>query len=229
MAPLVFWTHKGMRAIFTLPKFSLNTLKGFEGKALIISIIVLLPYFNILIFKDSNLRYWHMNNAQSMFKAAVSKSSFEITSDGDALFVNGVPLDWDLTKISEGRFHILLENRSYRAEVIRTDRNSKSVVININGRIYTVELKDKLDLLLDEMGLNSGSAGKVNNVKAPMPGLIIDLRVTQGDTVKTGDPLLVLEAMKMENVLKSPGDGTVKSIKVKRGDSVEKNQVLIEF
>jgi biotin carboxyl carrier protein len=59
--------------------------------------------------------------------------------------------------------------------------------------------------------------------------LIIDMKVQPGDTVKVGDPLLILEAMKMENMLKSPGDGVVKSVKVKKGDTVEKNQVLIEF
>ena len=57
----------------------------------------------------------------------------------------------------------------------------------------------------------------------------INLKVAEGDTVKAGDQLLILEAMKMENILKSPGDGVVKKIKVKKGDSVEKNQVLIEF
>jgi biotin carboxyl carrier protein len=62
-----------------------------------------------------------------------------------------------------------------------------------------------------------------------MPGLIIDLKVNQGDIVKAGDTLLILEAMKMENIIKSTGEGTVKNVKVKKGDSVEKNQVLIEF
>ena len=70
---------------------------------------------------------------------------------------------------------------------------------------------------------------KVNNVRAPMPGLIIDLKVRNGDTVKAGDALLILEAMKMENIIKAPGDATVKSVKVSKGDGVEKNQVLIEF
>jgi biotin carboxyl carrier protein len=69
----------------------------------------------------------------------------------------------------------------------------------------------------------------VNHIKAPMPGLIIDLRVKEGDVVKQNDPLIILEAMKMENVIKSPGDGTVKAVKVQKGNSVEKNQVLIEF
>jgi biotin carboxyl carrier protein len=83
--------------------------------------------------------------------------------------------------------------------------------------------------LLEKMGISAANAGKVNNIKAPMPGLIITLKVAVGDTVKAGDQLLILEAMKMENILKSPGDGVVKKIKVKKGDSVEKNQVLIEF
>ena len=79
------------------------------------------------------------------------------------------------------------------------------------------------------MGMNNTSAGKINSLKAPMPGLIIDLKVKAGDTVKQNDPLLILEAMKMENIIKSPGEGVVKLVKIKKGDSVEKNQVLIEF
>ena len=164
-----------------------------------------------------------------MYKATVNKNSFKITLDDSSVSVNEIPLDWDLVRVSDGFFHVLLDNRSYSAEVIGIDSLSKSVVLKVNGRKYSVQIKDKFDLLLDELGMNSGKAGKVNNIKAPMPGLIIDLRVKEGDLVKMGNPLLVLEAMKMENILKAPGDGTVKSIKVKRGDSVEKNQVMIEF
>jgi biotin carboxyl carrier protein len=164
-----------------------------------------------------------------MYKAIVNKNSFEITSDDSSLIVNGIALNWNLVKISDGHFHILLDNKSYRAEVVKTDDHTKSLSIKINGRTYEVELKDKFDLLLEQMGMNRGVAGKVNNIKAPMPGLIIDLRVKEGDHVKTGDPLLILEAMKMENIIKAAGESTVKSVKVKKGDSVEKNQVLIEF
>jgi biotin carboxyl carrier protein len=164
-----------------------------------------------------------------MYKTTVNSNSFEITNDDNLLLVNGEHLDWDIVKISEGYFHILLNKRSYRAEVLSVDKRTKSFSFKINGRTYNVKLKDKFDLLLEKLGMNTGVTGKVNNIKAPMPGLIIDLRVKEGDEVKTGDALLILEAMKMENIIKAPGDSVVKSVRVKKGDSVEKNQVLIEF
>jgi biotin carboxyl carrier protein len=79
------------------------------------------------------------------------------------------------------------------------------------------------------MGMSAAASAKVNNIKAPMPGLIIDLRVKAGDTVAAGDTLVILEAMKMENSIKSPAAATVRTVKVGKGDSVEKGQVLIEF
>jgi len=79
------------------------------------------------------------------------------------------------------------------------------------------------------MGISNLDSAQVNDMKAPMPGLILDILVTPGQEVKKGDQLLILEAMKMENVLKAPGDGTVSSIEVAKGDSVEKGQVLIKF
>jgi biotin carboxyl carrier protein len=164
-----------------------------------------------------------------MYKAIVNDKSFEITSNEDGLAVNGSPFNWDVARIADGYFHILYENKSFRAEIIKTDTAAKTVSVKINGNHYTVALKDKFDLLLEKMGLTNTSAAKVNTIKAPMPGLIIDLKIKAGDTVKAGEPLLILEAMKMENILKSPGEGIVKNVKIKKGDSVEKGQVLIEF
>lgn len=164
-----------------------------------------------------------------MLKATVNKKEFSIVPSEEGLVLNGSPLSWDFVKIKDGHFHILYQNKSYHAEVVKVDFATKSVNLKINNNRYTVDVKDKFDLLLEKMGISSANAGKVNNIKAPMPGLIINLKVAEGDTVKTGDQLLILEAMKMENILKSPGDGVVKKIKVKKGDSVEKNQILIEF
>jgi biotin carboxyl carrier protein len=164
-----------------------------------------------------------------MQKATVNKKDFTIEHTDDKLLVNGNALNWDVVNLNNGHFHILNEGKSYQAEIIKADAITKSVTLKINNNRYTVEVKDKFDLLLEKMGMSSATANKVNNIKAPMPGLIINLKVAEGDTVKAGDQLLILEAMKMENILKSPGDGVIKKIKVKKGDSVEKNQVLIEF
>ena len=164
-----------------------------------------------------------------MYKVQVDKHAFEVELSDEGFTANGKPLSWDLSKIQDGYFHILLNNSSYRAEVVERDVSGKNMVIKVNGRSYPVAIKDKFDLLLEKMGMNANAAAKVNNVRAPMPGLIIELKVKDGDNVKAGDTLLILEAMKMENIIKAPGDATVRSVKVSMGDGVEKNQVLIEF
>jgi biotin carboxyl carrier protein len=164
-----------------------------------------------------------------MYQAKLNGKTFDVIQNDDKFTISGQSFQWDFSKISEGNFHIIYKGKSYRAEVVKADRATKSFTLKINNKVQTVEVKDKFDLLLEKMGMANGAASKVNNIKAPMPGLVIDLKVKAGDTVKTGDPLLILEAMKMENIIKSPGDATIKNIKAKKGDSVEKGQVLIEF
>lgn len=164
-----------------------------------------------------------------MLKATVNKTEYEISQEGDHWIINGGPIDWDLVKVSDTYFHIIHQKKSYRAEVVKAELSTKTFLLKINGRHYSVAVKDKFEMLLEKMGMNAGVTNKVNSIKAPMPGLIIDLKVKVGDEVKAGEPLLVLEAMKMENIIKSPGDGKVKSVKIEKGNSVEKGQVLIEF
>jgi biotin carboxyl carrier protein len=164
-----------------------------------------------------------------MHKAIVNNKTFEIDQNDQSITVNGSDFQWDINKVSDGYFHIIHQGKSYRSEVIKSDLDSKTISFKINGRIYSVELKDKFDLLLEKMGMSQSAVQKVNSIKAPMPGLIIDLKISAGSIVKQGDPLLILEAMKMENILKSPGDGVIKNVRIKKGDNVEKGQVLIEF
>ena len=167
--------------------------------------------------------------SESMFKATIEKASFEIIPQEDGFTVNGTTVQWDKVEVTPDYFHIVFNRKSYKAEVVKADATSKTFHIKVNGNVYPVQVRDKFDLLLEKMGMNGSNASKTMIIKAPMPGLIIDLKVKAGDEVKTGDPLLILEAMKMENIIKAPGQGVVKNIKAKKGDSVEKNQVLIEF
>src|SRR6186713_1093586 len=101
-----------------------------------------------------------------MYKTTVNGKTFDIKSDADGISVNGDPFTWDMVKISDGYFHILHENKSYRAEVVSTDPDTKAITIKINGRKYPVHLKDKFDLLLEKMGMTSVASGKINNIKA---------------------------------------------------------------
>ncbi|MBL7849774.1 MAG: biotin/lipoyl-binding protein [Cyclobacteriaceae bacterium] len=164
-----------------------------------------------------------------MYQAQFDGKTFTLQPQPDGMEVNGERLEWDLVSLGDGQFHIRYQQRSYPAEVVRIDRETKTVDLKIRGQRYSVKLRDDVDILMEKMGMHAAGGSKVNSVKAPMPGLIIDLRVQAGDEVKPGDPLLILEAMKMENILKSPGAGIVKKVKIKKGDSVEKGQVLIEF
>jgi len=146
-----------------------------------------------------------------------------------AIEVNGEPFTWDLAALGQGRYHVLLEGRSYSAEVVGADYTAKTFLLKVNGQRLELQAKDRFDLLLDKLGMSNATASKVNELKAPMPGLIVDIRVTPGQEVQKGDPLLVLEAMKMENILKAPTDGTVGAIKVNLRDNVTKGQVLVQF
>jgi len=83
--------------------------------------------------------------------------------------------------------------------------------------------------MVDEMGLSVVEDATAGDVLAPMPGLILDIMVSVGDSVTAGDSLLILEAMKMENVIKAEADGVVKSVALAKGDTVEKNQLIIEM
>ncbi|UOQ98803.1 biotin/lipoyl-binding protein [Hymenobacter sp. 5317J-9] len=147
----------------------------------------------------------------------------------DTVTLNGHPFAWDLADLGEGRFHVLHEGRSYNAEVVSVDFAAKNIVLKLNGQRVELNAKDRFDLLLERLGMSNAAAAKVNELKAPMPGLIVDIRVAPGQAVQKGDPLLVLEAMKMENILKAPADGTVGTIKVTLRDNVQKGQVLVQF
>jgi biotin carboxyl carrier protein len=152
--------------------------------------------------------------------------AFENATSGT---INGSPFEWDILEVKPGSFHVIKDFKSYNVEVVKVDFAAKSFLVNIKGNKYQLDVKDKFDELLKNLGFDNLNAAKVNELKAPMPGLVIDIVVSEGDVVKKGDPIIVLEAMKMENSIKSPTDGIIKKINVKKGVAVEKNQLLINF
>jgi biotin carboxyl carrier protein len=135
----------------------------------------------------------------------------------------------DAVQLEETKFHVLKNNKPYNAEIVSADFLSKKYTVKVNNNTYDVAISDALDELIKSMGIERGRTKVVNAIKAPMPGLILEINVSVGQEVKENDPLLILEAMKMENCFLSPRDGVIKSIAVEKGNAVDKGQLLIEF
>jgi biotin carboxyl carrier protein len=165
-----------------------------------------------------------------MFKIRINDQfSFEIESNKGQSYVNGEEIVLDMIPGQDQHAHIIFKNKSYRTEVVSFSPAEKTCTIKVNGNSYTLDIKDQYDELLHRLGLDSLSKVKVAELKAPMPGMVLRVLVSEGDEVIKGENILVLEAMKMENIIKSPADGKIKSVKVKPSDKVEKNQVMIYF
>lgn len=167
-----------------------------------------------------------------MYQVTIQNQQFEVTPNqqpGILGVVNGKITNGDLKKTGPDSYHLLAEGHSYRIEILEQDLMAKTLRLRINGQTVNISAKSEFDLMLDKLGLSSALTAAVNDLKAPMPGMVLSIKVEPGAAVSKGDPLLVLEAMKMENILKSPIDGVVKKIAVQQGVAVEKNTVLIVF
>jgi biotin carboxyl carrier protein len=157
------------------------------------------------------------------------KHHFKIEEKEGRIFIDENEFRFDLKEITNNTFHILHENKSYTAELISIDKKEKQAKVKINGNEYDVSLYDQYSELLDKMGMGFSAKKSEITLKASMPGLVLEIMVNVGDQVNKGDNLLVLEAMKMENIIKSSGDLIIKSIEVEKGSKVEKNQILLTF
>ncbi len=125
--------------------------------------------------------------------------------------------------------NIVFNNKSLEVEILKNDFRNRKYILKVNGNRYEVKIENALDALISEMGLSLGNASVEDEVHAPMPGIILEVNVSEGDEVKKGDFLCVLEAMKMENTLTAPRDGIVKSVNIAKGETVDKGKLLIEF
>ncbi|MBC8054405.1 MAG: biotin/lipoyl-binding protein [Sphingobacteriaceae bacterium] len=165
-----------------------------------------------------------------MYKVSVNgKYHFELEDKGSSLTHQDEEILIDSHSGDNTNFHILYNNKSYNVEIVERSRTGKEVLLKVNGTEYYVELSDQYDELLHKLGLDKVSSHQISELKAPMPGLVLKLLVEEGASVSKGDNLIILEAMKMENIIKSPIDGIVKTIRVKAGDKLEKNQVMLNF
>jgi len=163
-----------------------------------------------------------------MYKASIGSHDVQVVTGKDAS-VNGAPVDIEFVKSATNSFKMRMNGVEKDADLVKLDKENKLVIVRIEGKKFAVQIKEPVDLMLDKLGINSKSTKKVNNLKAPMPGLVIKILAEQGKHYKAGDALMILEAMKMENVFKAAADVTIKAIEITERQTVEKGQILMVF
>lgn len=143
--------------------------------------------------------------------------------------VAGKNVQFEMIRQPDGGYSILADGKSHQVYVESVHIKEKTASVLINNKQCSINIQEPIDIQLKKMGINMAAGRKADAIKAPMPGLVLKMLVTEGQELKKGDPVLILEAMKMENVFKAPADATVKAIKIAEGTAVEKGTVLIEL
>ncbi|MCH8546116.1 MAG: acetyl-CoA carboxylase biotin carboxyl carrier protein subunit [Cryomorphaceae bacterium] len=162
-----------------------------------------------------------------MIKTNILDKERSVSSNGETFAIDNADFPIIRRKIGHNHFHYQIGHKSHDVRIVLHE--DKTYTVAINGEVVSVPYKTELDLMLEKMGLKDLLAAGNKEFKAPMPGMVLKILVAPGDAVSKGTPLIVLEAMKMENNIKAESDGVVKAVNIKEGQSVEKNQVMIEF
>ncbi len=159
------------------------------------------------------------------YTTIINGKKFEIDIDKQGkLLVNGEPREVDFMSLDAALYSVIMQNQSYEVVIEETDGIYE---VSMGGRLYTAEVLDeRAQLMMTQRTGTSVGSGEIS-IKSPMPGLIAAIPVTEGQEVKQGQTVIVLESMKMQNELKAPRDGTVQRISVAAGQSVEQNKLLV--
>jgi len=159
-----------------------------------------------------------------------SNRSFDIeVKDDGSLLLNGEAVALDAVLTNRDSWNVIMENKSFNVKLLSFDMDAKQLLLMVDDEEFQIAINDELDDLLSKMGMSGGGSAEMEDVRAPMPGLVLNVMVEPGQEIKEGDPLVILEAMKMENVIKATGDGIIGKVLVSNQDAVEKNQILIEM
>ncbi len=152
--------------------------------------------------------------------------AIDINKEGE-IMLDGLKENLDLRAIDDaGLYSLIINNQSYEAVVEEGDGEYR---VLINGVLFHAQVADeRAKRLAEAAGAFTSTSGEAT-MKSPMPGMIVAISVNEGDVVKKGQVVLVLESMKMENELKAPRDGTISLIKVQPRQAVEQGQVLLSL
>jgi biotin carboxyl carrier protein len=153
---------------------------------------------------------------------------FDTSFNNDQLIVNsnGKLIEFELVSLGNGRYSLIRDNKSQLIHLIR--QNGKYHA-HVNGDYFMLDVEDERSRKLRELVTAAEYGPKEQLIRAPIPGLVVKINVAKGQLVTKGDKLIILEAMKMENVIKADCECSVEDIKVKEKETVQQNQVLIKL
>lgn len=162
-----------------------------------------------------------MINSEDKLRIKVNEDWFEISA--------AEVLQADILQKAADKFHIIKNHRSVNLQLLQASAHGKITRWEIEGETFDVQIQDALEQMLENMGFNKVAGKKMKEIRAPMPGLVVSIAVNEGQQVKEGDKILILEAMKMENSIIIHADATIRRIAVKAGQAVDKGQLLVEL
>lgn len=127
------------------------------------------------------------------------------------------------------KYHIKLPIGDRTLNVTINSKNNGEYILLVDGVYIDLKFRTALQKYAEELMEKTASTHHHRIIKSPMPGMVLKVKFKEGDKIKTGDSVMILEAMKMENEIKSPADGTIKKIFANEGSAVEKNAQLFEL
>ena len=165
-------------------------------------------------------------NFYTIIAGDVLDMEFSLSMDCMRVTQNKSKQEIDCVPLSPNSFSLILNGRTYHL-TITTQLDGYEVTVDHHP--HFVKVKDRLELLLEKFGIQGKTINHAGEIHAQIPGLVSHIFVKEGDKIKAGEKLCILEAMKMENEITSPKNGIVTQIHIDSGYNVEKGNLLMEI
>jgi len=168
------------------------------------------------------------NKREKYIACTPGNKKFEITNPLEPkVKIKGRKHDLQIVEDEKGFSYIVFKNKKFLVEIL--EKNQNRYIIMINGVWYSFSIETPISYKRKKTLTKNGFASSVENVMAPMPGKILDIMVEENSEIKEGEPIVILEAMKMQNEIVSNVNGKIRKINIKQNDTVMKDEVMIEI
>ena len=162
-------------------------------------------------------------------ETALKIDLFDAENATRARFDDGTEVQTDFGEVAPGLYSLIADNASYEVDITPVPDERDSYRVTLGGRTYTVKVETERAHRIATMARGATHQSGALTIKAPMPGLVSQVFVSEGQSVEAGQRVAILEAMKMENEIRAPRAGTIKSVGVAPGQTVELNRVLFSL